>query len=245
MHRSTHPLIPGIAIVDPERITGQATSEISVVITGQELMLPNIRKTIDDAGIFSEYNLVRSGTQFTLIAELPQNLKFKTVINDLAALLGGQVSGVTAGLRPYGVIRIEKPQSRSAMAGTLKRLRRQSGSKSRSPNPPAQPEQPQVPSPLMKTALPGVEGSSLLPVMQQSELEPEPGQLTDPRGTISIRIAIGRLARVIRFVFLAVLTALAIVLEPFTRIEPGKSDGNAPGKDQQKDRQDPVDDINE
>ena len=97
----------------------------------------------------------------------------------------------------------------------------------------------------MKTALPGVEGSSLLPVMQQSGLEPEPGQLIGARGTVSIQIAIGRLARGTRFVFLAILTALAIVLEPFTRIEPGESDGDTQENIQQKVRPGRADDINE
>ncbi|MCH7972204.1 MAG: hypothetical protein IH960_14370, partial [Chloroflexi bacterium] len=91
--------------MDTNDRTEHMAREVSVVFTGQGLLLPSVQKAIEETGSFSEYNLVRSGTQFTLTAELPENVDFNTAVTRIADALGGRASGITGGNSPDAVIR--------------------------------------------------------------------------------------------------------------------------------------------
>lgn len=218
---------------------------VSVVFTGPGLSLPNVQQAIEEVGVFGEYDLARSGIQFTLAAELPENVDFDVAITQLAGVLGGRVSGVTFNTRPYGVIRVDKPPGRSAKAGMLDRLRRDSGSTIRTSHSPDQLGPPPASPPPMPTALSGAEGASFSPVLQQPEPDPEPEHPVDPRGEVSIRLAVSRLIRGIRFILLAALTGVAVVLEPFTQTEISEADSDSGGNNQRNNRKDLEHDITE
>ena len=231
--------------MDSKDRTERAAREFSVVFTGQKLSLPAIQTTINKAGLLGEYNLVRSGTQFTLTAELPENVDFDTAITRLANILGGRVGGVTAGTNPYAVIRVDPQHRRSLTANARDRLRTDSGPKIRTSQFPDQLSPPPASPPPVPIVLSGAEGASLPSVLRQSEPVPEPEHPVDLRGVVSFRIAVGRLTRGVKFILLAVLTGLAVVLEPFTRTETGEPDDDSRGNNQQKDRKGQERDITE
>ena len=121
------------------------------------------------------------------------------------------------------MIRVDKPQRRSATARTLDRLRRDSGSKKDTARSTDHPGPPPDSPPPMSTALSGAEGASLSPVLRLSEHGPRSHVPSESCGKLAVRLAFGRSVGAIRFGFLAVVTGLAILLEPFTENERDES----------------------
>ncbi|MCH7971236.1 MAG: MFS transporter [Chloroflexi bacterium] len=77
--------------------------------------------------------------------------------------------------------------------------------------------------PPVRTALSGAEGAFISPVLQQSDPGPRSHVPSESSGKLSVRFAFGRSVGAIRFGFLAVVTGLAILLEPFTENERDES----------------------
>lgn len=213
--------------MDTNERTERAGRQVSVVFTGPGLSQPDTRDAIEEAGLLGDYKFVRSGTQFTVTATLPEKLDFNTVVAHIANILGGRASGMAGGNNPDAVIRVDKQHDRSPAAKAFGRFRRASGTMNRGAHLLSRPGQASESPAPVTTALSGAEGALIPPVLQQPNAGPRSDVPSESRGESSARRAFSRTVGAVKFGFLAIATGLAILLEPFTEDEQSESNGHS------------------